>query len=79
MTSIYYYTLFSIFTIIAVMIVVDQNVGDYIILLTKILKVNIERIFWMIRFHPFWFTNPIGQRLMMRKYEKMFKDDEKRR
>lgn len=76
MTSIYYYSLF-IFAIIATMIVIDQNVGDYIILLTKILKVNLERFFWRIRFHPFWFTNPVGQWWMMRKYEKMFKDKKK--
>jgi hypothetical protein len=66
----YYYSLFLIFTILAVMIVIDANVGTYIILLLKILKVNTERFFWMIRFHPKVTTNPIVQWWMMRKYMK---------
>jgi len=75
---IYYYSLFTIFAIIVTMMIVDQNVGDYIVILTKLFKINIERFIWRIRFHPFWFTNPIAQRLMMRKYEKMMKDNERK-
>lgn len=71
---IYYYSLFTIFAIIVTMMVVDQNVGDYIVILTKLIRVNTERFIWRIRFHPFWFTNPIGQRLMLRKYEKLMKE-----
>jgi hypothetical protein len=50
------------------MIVIDPNVGAYIVLLTKILKVNIERMYWMIRFHPAIISSPIGRWWMMRKY-----------
>ena len=75
---IYYYSLFTIFAVILTMMVIDQNVGDYIVIIAKLFRVNAERLIWRIRFHPFWFTNPIGQRLMMRKYQKMFKSDEKR-
>lgn len=67
-------TLFIIFAILAYMIVVDKNVGDYLILLLKIIKVNIERFYWMVRFHP---QNPITNLIMKWKYDKMAIDLEK--
>ena len=68
--STYYYTLFIAFTVIAVMMIIDQNVGDYLLLVFKITKLNFERMIWTIRFHPFWISNPIGKWWMMRKYIK---------
>lgn len=68
--STYYYTLFIAFTVVAVMMIVDQNVGDYLLLIFKIIKLNFERMIWSIRFHPFWISNPIGKWWMMRKYMK---------
>lgn len=65
---IYYYSLFTIFAIIVTMMIVDQNVGDYIFLLTKLLKSKTERLYWMIRFHPVLFSSPIGKWWMMRKH-----------
>jgi hypothetical protein len=65
---IYYYSLFTIFAIIATMMIIDQNVGDYIVLLSKLIKSKIERLYWMIRFHPVLFSSPIGKWLMMRKH-----------
>jgi hypothetical protein len=50
------------------MMVIDQNVSVYIILLTKNLKIKLERMIWMIRFHPVIFSSPIGKWWMMRKY-----------
>lgn len=67
-------TLFIIFAILAYMIVVDKNVGDYLILLLKIVKVNIERFYWIVRFHP---QNPITNLIMKWKYDKMARDLEK--
>lgn len=64
----YHYSLFLIFSIIAVMIVIDQNVGEYIILLTKILKIKVERLYWMTINHP---RNPIVNWIKMREYEKI--------
>lgn len=64
----YYYTLFIAFTVVAVMMIIDQNVGDYLFLVFKITKLNFERMIWSIRFHPFWISNPIGKWWMMRKY-----------
>jgi hypothetical protein len=67
----YHYLLFLIFSIIGVMIVLDANVADYIVLLTKIIKLNTERVFWMIRLHP---KNPISNFMMNRKYDKIAKE-----
>jgi hypothetical protein len=50
------------------MMIVDPNVADYIYLYFKIIKVNLERFYWMIRFHPAILTSPIGKWWMMRKY-----------
>jgi hypothetical protein len=65
---IYYYSLFTIFAIIVTMMIIDQNVGDYIVLLTKLIKSKAERLYWMIRFHPVIFSSPIGKWWMMRKH-----------
>jgi len=65
---IYYYTLFTVFAIIITMMIVDPNVADYIYLYFKIIRVNLERFYWMIRFHPAILTSPIGKWWMMRKY-----------
>jgi hypothetical protein len=67
----YYYSLFLVFIVIALMIVIDQNVGDYIILLTKIIKLNIERFFWMVRLHP---KNPITNLIKRWEYDKLAKE-----
>ncbi len=59
------------FSIIIYIIIVDKNVEDFLILLLKIGKVNLERLVWMIRFHP---RNPITNFIQARKYEKLAKD-----
>ena len=69
--STYYYTLFIIFTIIAAMIVLDNNVGVYITLIFKILKVNTERFFWMIKYHP---NNFITTWIQNRKYDRIARE-----
>ena len=70
----YYYTLFIAFTIIATMIVLDNNVGAYITLIFKILKVNTERLIWMIKFHP---NNFITTWIRNRQYDKIARELEK--
>lgn len=67
----YYYILFTIFTIIAIMIVVDQNVGDYIILQLKFLQVRIERLWWMFKYHP---NNFITTWIQNRKYDRIARE-----
>jgi hypothetical protein len=60
-----------IFGILAYLIWVDENVIIYLTLIFKILKVNTERMLWMIRFHP---RNPITNLLMKWKYDKIARD-----
>jgi hypothetical protein len=61
------YTILALFFLF-ILIVIDPNVGDYIILLLKVAKVNFERSIWMIRFHPAIYSSPLGKWWMMRKY-----------
>lgn len=60
----YYYLLFTIFALTVYAITVDENVAHVIILLLKILKLNVERAYWMIILHP---KNPITN--LKRKWE----------
>lgn len=71
---IYYYTLFTVFAVILTMMVIDPNVSTYILILSKTAKLNTERMFWMIRFHPVFFSSPIGRWWMMRKYMRTVKE-----
>jgi hypothetical protein len=48
--------------------IVDPNVSDYIYLINKLVVNKFKRLYWMIRFHPFIFSNPIGRWWMMRKH-----------
>lgn len=72
----YYLTILAVFSIVAYMMIVDQNVADFILLIPRIIKLNVERFYWKIRFHPIVTTNKLSQWLMMRKYEKMIKEYE---
>lgn len=63
-----YYTSLTIFGIIAYVLIADKNVSDAIVLVFKMIPIQLQRFFWMVRFHP---RNPITNFLMERKYEKM--------
>ena len=63
-----------IFAIIAYLMITDRNVSDYLTLVFKMARLNIERMFWMIRFHP---KNPITNLMMRWKYDKIAKELEK--
>lgn len=47
---------------------VDKNVSDAINLVFKLFLVKIERLYWMIRFHP---KNPVTNLLMKWKYNRL--------
>ena len=66
--SIYQDIIFTIFFIIIAMIIIDENVGIYIILKIKLIKINLERLLWIIRFHP---KNPISNWLISRRSRKL--------
>lgn len=67
-------TLLIIFGVVAYMMIVDRNVGDYLTLVFKMMKLNFERYMWMIRFHP---KNPITNLIMKWEYERIAKELEK--
>lgn len=67
-------TLLIIFGIIFYLMAVDKNVADYLTLVFKMTKLNIERAFWMIRLHP---KNPITNLMKQWEYERIAKELEK--
>lgn len=67
-------TLLLIFGILAYMIIVDENVGKFILIWIGIIRVNTERFFWMVKYHPNNFVTTWAQN---RKYDKIAKELEK--
>lgn len=61
-------TLFIIFCIIGYIMVVDKNAAQYFILLTRVITLNVERWYWMIRLHP---KNFVTTWINNRKYDKI--------
>jgi hypothetical protein len=64
-------SLLIIFTILAYIIIIDENAATYLTLIFKIMRVNTERMLWMIRFHP---RNPITNLMMKWKYERLARE-----
>ena len=60
-----------LFAILAYLILTDKNVADYLTLVFKMTRLNVERMFWMIRFHP---KNPITNLMMRWKYERIARE-----
>ena len=60
-----------IFGILAYLIWVDENIAVYLTLIFKIIKINTERMFWMIRLHP---RNPITNLIMKLKFDRIAKE-----
>ncbi len=70
----YYFILLTVFGIVGYMMIMDENVALLVSLVPRIIKLNVERFYWKIRFHPAVTTNKLSQWLMMRKYEKIAKE-----
>lgn len=66
--TLYQTIFFTIFAVIAIMIVLDKNVADYIILLTKIVKMQFERMKFMLIYHP---KNPVTNFIQARKMDRL--------
>ena len=60
-----------IFGILAYLIWVDENITVYLTLIFKIIRINTERMFWMIRLHPY---NPITNLIIKLKYDRIAKE-----
>lgn len=69
--QIYYSTLLVFFGIVFYMMAVDKNVSDAIDLIFKLFLIKIERLYWMIRFHP---KNPVTNLFMKWKYDRLALD-----
>jgi hypothetical protein len=63
-----------IFAIIAYLIIADKNVADYLTLVFRMSRLNIERMFWMIRLHP---KNPITNLIKRWEYDKIARELQK--
>ena len=72
--TIFQSTLLVIFGVLAYMIIVDQNVAKFIIIWIAIIRVNAERLFWVIKYHP---NNFVTTWLQNRKYDRIAKELEK--
>lgn len=64
----YQIILFTVFGVIAAMIVADKNVAEYILLLFKIVKMQFERAKFMIIYHP---KNPITNYIQAQRMNKL--------
>jgi len=63
--------LLFIFAILVYIIIVDENVASYLIIIFKIFRINAQRFLWMIRFHP---RNPITNLMIKWKYDKIARE-----
>jgi len=53
--ELYYYSLISIFCILAFLIVTDPNFNTYFYLLSKLVQTNIRGLYYLIKLHPYNF------------------------
>lgn len=61
-------SLLLIFGIIFYMVIVDQNVADFINLVLKVVNNEVSKKIWMIKYHP---RNPITNLIKRREYAKI--------
>jgi hypothetical protein len=60
-----------IFAIFAYLMLTDKNIADYLTLVFRISKLNIDRTLWMIRLHP---KNPITNLMMRWRYDRIARE-----
>ena len=60
--------------VVGYMMIIDENVATYLTLVFKIMKVNTERFFWMVKYHP---NNFITTWIQNRKYDRIARELEK--
>lgn len=63
-----------IFGVIAYMMILDENIGIYLTLVFKMWRINIERLFWMMKYHP---NNFVTTYFQNRKYDRIARELEK--
>ena len=65
------YGLLLVLGIVLYVMIIDQNVAEYLLLVFKMMKLNIVRLLWMIRLHP---NNFITTWIQNRKYDRIAKE-----
>ena len=65
------YGLLLVLGIVLYVMIIDQNVAEYLLLVFKMMKLNVVRLLWMIRFHP---NNFITTWIQNRKYDRIAKE-----
>lgn len=66
-----------LFAILAYFVVTDNSVATFVVLLTKWLSIQTQRVYYLIKFHPIVTNNIISRYFMMRKYLKISKSIER--
>lgn len=72
--TIFQSTLLIIFSVLAYMIIVDENVAKFIMIWIGIIRVNIERLFWIVKYHP---NNFVTTWIQNRRYDKIAEELQK--
>jgi len=53
--NVYYYSLFVLFAIIAFLMIIDDNVSQFFILVYEWLEMNLRKTYYMVKLHPWNF------------------------
>ena len=53
--KLYYYSLFSVFCVLAYLIATDPNFGRYFYLVYKLLETKFKSLYYIIKLHPYNF------------------------
>ena len=53
--NVYYYCLFVLFAIIAFLMIIDDNVSQFFILVYEWLEMNLRKTYYMVKLHPWNF------------------------
>jgi hypothetical protein len=70
----YYYVWFAFFAILAYFIATDNSIATFVVLLSKIARVQYEKAKWWVLHNP---GNPVVKYMMWRRAMKMAKELEK--
>ena len=65
------YGLLLVLGIVLYVMIIDQNVAEYLLLVFKMMKLNVVILLWMIRLHP---NNFITTWIQNRKYDRIAKE-----
>ncbi len=67
----YYYVWFAFFAILAFFIATDNSIATFVVLLSKIARVQYEKAKWWVLYNP---GNPVVKYMMWRRAMKMAKE-----